>query len=243
MELGVFEGPLDLLLHLIDKNELNIYDVPLHLLAEQYISYLESLEMLDLEVASDFLIVASQLMYAKSKALLPRNPEDVFDNAEEDLEELLRLQLLEYRSFKKASEYLNLLLGKKKSIGRCPAQLSIRSNELEAQSPLSLLEAWKNFYKEEISLFPSEEVVGIEPFNIEEKMLELEEKIRLHGGTVGYSLQRFLGASPSKTAWLVSILAVLELVRLKKISIDQKNPFSDIYLHTKWKGDEGKNES
>ena len=64
LELGVFEGPLDLLLHLIDKNELNIYDVPLHLLAEQYVAYLESLEMLDLEIASDFLIVASHVLSA-----------------------------------------------------------------------------------------------------------------------------------------------------------------------------------
>ena len=65
LDLGVFEGPLDLLLHLIDKNELNIYDVPIHLLAEQYVAYLESLEDLDMEVASEFLIVAAQLMYAK----------------------------------------------------------------------------------------------------------------------------------------------------------------------------------
>lgn len=230
LELGVFEGPLDLLLHLIDKNELNIYDVPLHLLAEQYVAYLESLEMLDLEIASDFLIVASQLMYAKSKALLPRTGEETGECDEEDLEEMLRLQLLEYRSFKKAGDYLSLLLGGKKSLGRFPSPLSFRTQELESQSPLFLLEAWKNFYKEEISLFPSEEVVAVEPFNIEEKMLELEEKIRFCSDKKGYSLQFFLGQAPSKGAWLASILAILELVRLRKITMDQTELFADIYL-------------
>ena len=79
-------------------------------------------------------------------------------------------------------------------------------------------------------MFPSEEVVAVEPFNIEEKMLELEEKIRFCSDKKGYSLQFFFGQAPSKGAWLASILAILELVRLRKITMDQTELFADIYL-------------
>ena len=228
LELGVFEGPLDLLLHLIDKNELNIYDVPIHLLAEQYVSYLESLEGLDMEVASEFLIVAAQLMYVKSKALLPQIAIES-DEDEEDIEERIRLQLLEYRTFKKASAYFLEILDQKNYFSRPPSDLPIQVLDLDLQNPLFLLEAWKNFQSGEISLFEPEEVIAVEPFNIEERMVELEEEIRTHHEKK-ISLARLLGKQKSRIAWLVSILAILEMVRMKKITINQKAAFSEIYL-------------
>lgn len=229
LELGVFEGPLDLLLHLIDKNELNIYDVPIHLLAEQYVAYLESLEDLDLEVASEFLIVASQLMYAKSKALLPKTLME-FDESEEDIEERLRLQLLEYRAFKKASTYLEKLYKGKKYYSRDPMERQFQSLELEPQSPLALLEAWKEFQRDEISLFEAEEIIALEPFNIEERMSEISTEIKNYPGK-RIRLDLLLGGgTKGKISWLVAILAVLELVRLKKIVIEQSNAFAQIYI-------------
>lgn len=228
LELGVFEGPLDLLLHLIDKNELNIYDVPIHLLAEQYVAYLESLEDLDMEIASEFLIVAAQLMYVKSKALLPQFPKEN-EESEEDLAEKLRLQLLEYRAFKKASFSFAEILEAKKYFSRAPGEMPVRSLDLDLQNPLYLLEAWKNFQSGEISLFEPEEIIAVEPFNIEEKMVEIEKEVYSQSDTT-LSLVLLLGRQKGKVAWLVSILAILELVRLKKIHVNQSTPFSEIYL-------------
>ena len=228
LELGVFEGPLDLLLHLIDKNELNIYDVPIHLLAEQYVAYLESLEDLDMEVASEFLIVAAQLMYAKSKALLPKAPKET-EESEEDIEERLRIQLLEYRAFKKISAHFEELLAAKNYYARGASEIPVRALELEYQSPLFLLEAWKDLQAGEVSLFEPEEVIQLEPFNIDQRMVEIEgEVIAYPGKRVRVDL--LLGQQKGKVAWLVSILAILELVRLKRFAIEQTETFGQIYL-------------
>lgn len=181
LELGVFEGPLDLLLHLLDKNELNIYDVPLTLVAEQYVAYLESLETLDMEVASEFLIVAAQLMYIKLKALLPKS-NSIEEESEEDLEERLRLQLLEYRTFKEISTYLRELFISQTHFVRRPSFAMTRKIDMEFQSPLDLLNALKQLHTEEISLFESEELIPLEPFNIEERMSEIEEILTASNG-------------------------------------------------------------
>ena len=228
LELGVFEGPLDLLLHLIDKNELNIYDVPIHLLAEQYVVYLESLENLDMEVASEFLIVAAQLMYAKSKALLPQIPKES-DESEEDIEEKLRFQLLEYRAFKNASAYFLEILGNKKYFSRAPGELPIRTLELEPQSSLLLLEARKILQTGEVSLFAPQEVLEVEPFNIEERISQLEQEIYAQPQR-RMSLSHLMKEQKGRIAWLISILAVLELVRMKRLAVVQDAVFSEIYL-------------
>ena len=228
LELGVFEGPLDLLLHLIDKNELNIYVVPIHLLAEQYVAYLESLEDLDMEVASEFLIVAAQLMYAKSKALLPKAPKEA-DETEEDIEERLRIQLLEYRAFKKISAYFAEMLENKNYYGRGPSEIPVRSLELDYQSPLFLLEAWKDLQAGEVSLFEPEEVIPIEPFNIDQRMMEIEGEVMAYPGKK-VRLDLLLGTQSGRISWLVSLLAILELVRLKRFGIEQAETFGKIYL-------------
>lgn len=228
LDLGVFEGPLDLLLHLIDKNELNIYDVPIHLLAEQYVAYLESLEDLDMEVASEFLIVAAQLMYAKSKALLPKAPKEA-EESEEDIEERLRIQLLEYRAFKKISAHFAEMLESKNYYARGASEIPVRALELEYQSPLFLLEAWKDLQAGEVSLFEPEEVIQFEPFNIDERMVEIEGEVFAYPGK-RVRVDLLLGKQKGKVAWLVSILAILELVRLKRFAIEQAETFGQIYL-------------
>lgn len=231
LELGVFEGPLDLLLHLLDKNELNIYDVPLTLVAEQYVAYLESLDSLDMEVASEFLIVAAQLMYIKSKALLPRSSA-VEEESEEDLEERLRLQLLEYRAFKDISAYLRELFTSQAHFARRPSFAITRKIDMELQSPLELLNSLKRLHTEEISLFESEELIPLEPFNIEERMSEIEE-ILASSRTHTMRLDQLLAKGNGRMRWLSCILAILELVRRQRVNVRQESAFAMIYLTAK----------
>ena len=105
IELDSFQGPLDLLLHLIRKNELDIYDIPIADITNQYLEYLEIMKDLDLEVASEFLVMASTLMYIKSRMLLPVDEEEEEAEGEDPREELIR-RLIEYQKYKKAAEEL-----------------------------------------------------------------------------------------------------------------------------------------
>ncbi len=105
IELESFQGPLDLLLHLIRKNELDIYDIPIAEITNQYLAYLDVMRDLDLEVASEFLVMAATLMYIKSRTLLPMEEEEAEEEGEDPREELIR-RLIEYQKYKKAAEEL-----------------------------------------------------------------------------------------------------------------------------------------
>ncbi len=98
VKLEIFEGPLDLLLHLIKKNELDIYDIPIALITKQYMQYLELMKRLNLDIAGEFLVMAASLMYIKSKSLLPSIADD--EDEEDDPQQLLVSKLLDYQRFK-----------------------------------------------------------------------------------------------------------------------------------------------
>lgn len=104
-KLDVFEGPLDLLLHLIDKNKINIYDIPIASITEQYFEYLELMEQMDLDISSDFVLVAANLIYIKSKMLLPKHKDNNEDEENDPRSELVE-KLLEYKKYKELSKYL-----------------------------------------------------------------------------------------------------------------------------------------
>src|ERR1700719_1978001 len=106
VRLGMFEGPLDLLLHLIKKNEVNIYDIPISLITRQYLDYLELMTELNLDIAGEFLVMAATLIHVKSRMLLPR-PDPAQDDPEEDPREALMRRLLEHQKFKAAAELLH----------------------------------------------------------------------------------------------------------------------------------------
>ncbi|MBQ7792086.1 MAG: segregation/condensation protein A, partial [Clostridia bacterium] len=105
LKLEQFEGPMDLLLHLIRTNKIDIYDIPIFTLTEQYISYLKAMESLNMEIASEFLVMASELLYIKSKMLLPKPPQEDEEEAEDPRKELMQ-KLLDYQQYKELSGYL-----------------------------------------------------------------------------------------------------------------------------------------
>src|SRR5437762_1980087 len=107
VKLDSFEGPLDLLIHLIKKNEVNVYDIPIALITEQYLSYITLMQELNLDVAGEFLVMASTLIHVKSRMLLPRPDPSQDDQAEEDPREALVRRLLEHQKYKAAAELLH----------------------------------------------------------------------------------------------------------------------------------------
>ena len=107
VKLDSFEGPLDLLIHLIKKNEVNVYDIPIALITEQYLSYIAVMQELNLDVAGDFLVMAATLIHIKSRTLLPRPDPTQEDGADEDPREALVRRLLEHQKYKAAAELLH----------------------------------------------------------------------------------------------------------------------------------------
>ncbi|MBL7196470.1 MAG: segregation/condensation protein A [Candidatus Omnitrophica bacterium] len=226
VKLDIFEGPLDLLLYLIKKDEVNIYDIPIAKILGQYLEYIELMKLLDLNVAGEFIVIAATLMQIKSKMLLP--PED--KPTEEELEEPdpraeLVKRLLEYKRFKEAA----LLLRKKEEYRR---EHFIRFQKEVVQEGayfeanlFDLINAFTKALKD----VPKElffEVIKDE-FTIEEKIHDIlhylvnKQKI--------YLIDLFSGAK-NKFEIIAIFLAILELIRLKEVIIFQKELFEDILI-------------
>ncbi|MBM3252903.1 MAG: chromosome segregation protein ScpA [Candidatus Omnitrophica bacterium] len=227
VKLDVFEGPLDLLLFLIKKEEIDIYDIPIAEITDQYLEYLELMKMLDLNIAGEFLVMAATLMHIKSRMLLP--PEELTPEEEEQEDprvELVR-KLLEYKKFKEAaSELAKRELTERNVFTR---QFSEGATEEEGQyfeaSLFDLISAFSKVLKK----LPKEifyEIIKDE-FTIEEKIHEIFH--RLINEPVLYFTQLF-NNSKSKLEVIITFLAVLELIRLREILIRQEILFGEIQI-------------
>lgn len=229
VKLEVFEGPLDLLLYLIKKDEIDIYDIPIERITKQYLAYMEMFKILDLEVAGDFVVMAANLIYIKSRSLLPKDLQPPEEAAEEDDPrwELVR-QLLEYKKFKDAAGHLqqrelareNLFargLEKAESLGERP---------LGEVSVFDLINAFQTVVKR---LQQTEELREIfeENFTVSDK-IDLLLKMTSTGVTLSFSAL-FSGAA-SRTEVVVTFLALLELIRLKQIRAQQSEEFGEIEI-------------
>lgn len=230
MKLEVFEGPLDLLLYLIKKEELDIYDIPIAKITKQYLEYLGLMEVLDLNIAGEFLVMAATLMHIKSKLLLP--PEEVVQ--EEGVEEIdpraeLAQKLLEYKKFKEVAGQLREMEDKhSKLFTRRPQDIAKADSEGKPyfeSDIFSLISAMssvlKNFSREELY-----EVIKDE-FTVEEKVHELIHILIIK--PVIYFVELFEKAK-SKVEIIVTFLALLELIRLKEVIIRQREAFGKIEI-------------
>ncbi|MCX6912607.1 MAG: segregation/condensation protein A [Verrucomicrobia bacterium] len=225
----VFEGPLDLLLYLIKKEEVDIYEVNLTRLATQFIEYIDTMRLLDLEVAGEFLVMAATLMYIKSRELLPVDQQaqvEGEDEGEDPRWELIR-QLVEYKKFKDAAAQLQVLEARQEDVfPRTPGKL-----EFEAETTT----------RPEASIFDLVNAVNVvlkrlgqreDQRDIFEDKWTVSEKIEL--------LMRVLGERPamrfselfegvtSRSEVVVTFLALLELIRLKQLVAVQREPFGEI---------------
>jgi segregation and condensation protein A len=227
----VFEGPLDLLLYLIKKQEVDIYEVNLTALATQFIEYIEVMRQLDLEIAGEFLVMASTLMYIKSRELLPVDQQvavEEEDDGEDPRWELIR-QLVEYKKFKDAAARLQELEIRQESVYRREAPKPVF--ESEPQKPdvsiFDLVNAVSTILKRVAQREGESREIFEDKWSVSEKIEMLVTRIT-QSSRVKFS-ELFEGAT-SRTEVVVTFLAMLELIRLKQIICVQPDHFAEIEI-------------
>ncbi|MGF1448072.1 MAG: segregation and condensation protein A [Opitutales bacterium] len=234
VRLPVFEGPLDLLLFLIRRNEIDIYDIPIEEVTKQYLSTLRSMEQLNLEVAGEFFVMAAQLMYIKSRLLLPRHqqgPDEVADEVEDGADPRWQLvqQLLEYRGFKEAAEALReRIAAHNEQVARfvgTPEELPERPLK-----PVDRIALWNTFnlVLRRLAEKLVEGEIHEEPVTVADQMEVILGRIESEPRFLFTSL---CGQRPSVPLLVASFLAILELSRLGRLHLRQHEAFADIEIH------------
>ena len=242
VKLQVFEGPLDLLLHLIDKNKVNIYDIPIVEITAQYMEYIAEMKRRDLNVLSEFLVMAATLIDIKSKMLLPSNP-DAPEEEEDPRAELVQ-QLLEYKMYKcMAYELKDRQIDAQKTMFKVPTipdeilayEEPIDIDELVSDITLAKLnDIFQSIMKKQVDkIDPVRSKFGKiekEEVSLEDKMEYLTEYAKVHQH---FSFRSLLEKQSSKVNIIVTFLAILELMKMGKIFISQEKIFDDIKIDSK----------
>ena len=243
VKLEVFEGPLDLLLHLIKKNEIDIYDIPITVITQQYLQYLEMMKSLNLDVAGEFLLMAATLLHIKSKMLLPPSEEEEAEESEEEIEEDPRAELvrrlLEYQRFKEAALDLSQgpLLDRDVFVRKFFEENLLEGAEefLAGEATLfDLLEAMKKV----LQGIPPEEFqeISLDQMNIREKIIQIMDRV---WETESLTFAELFTAATPRQEILLTFLALLELLRLRMIKIYQSGAFGPIRIFSPVEKEEG----
>ena len=242
VKLQVFEGPLDLLLYLLEKNKVNIYDIPIVEITEQYMEYIREMKRQDLEVLSEFLVMAATLVDIKSRMLLPSNPDS--EEEEEDPRAELVQQLLEYKMYKcMAYELRDRQMDAERVLFKEPTippevaeyEEPINMEELVSDVTLARLnEIFKSIMKKQVDkIDPIRSKFGKiekEEVSLSDKMAYLENYCLTHSR---FSFRSLLEAQAGKMEIIVTFLAILELMKTGKIFISQEHTFDDILIQSK----------
>jgi segregation and condensation protein A len=229
IRLEIFEGPLDLLLYLIKKDHLNIYDIPIAKVTEQYLQYLNLMQVMDLNIAGEFLVLAADLMKIKSKMLLPAEESPAQEEQVDPREELVR-RLLEYEKFKEIASTLREKETVQKEVFKRP-KVEIETHPAEEKetyfeaSIFDLIKAFSQALKD----VPKEifyEVIKDE-FTVEEKVHTLLHLLLV---TASVRVSELFSKAKNKLEIVVTFLAILELIRMKEAVVFQKDLFSEIEI-------------
>jgi segregation and condensation protein A len=223
-----FEGPLDLLLHLIQKNELDIFNIPISLITEQYLEYLQWMKVLNLDTAGEYLLMASTLLHIKSRMLLPKSSEAEEEVEEDPRAELVR-RLLEYRKYKNAALEMErrALLDRDVFIRLIPAEPEEEPEEERIEVNLfELLEAFRQVLKK-VKPETIHEVI-LEHISVEAKILEILAILEKENRSIAF--HRLFPEQASRRVVVVTLLAILELVKMKRIRIFQLAAFETIRI-------------
>jgi segregation and condensation protein A len=226
ISLPAYEGPLDLLLDLIRRQKLDIYDIPIAKVTEQYLAYLHLMEEMNVDVASEFLVIAAQLIYIKSRMLLPPDPDASTEEQEDPRTELVR-RLLEYEKFKDAAQMLYQREMIENASWSNPGDAAMEGADLEPELNVGLYDlllAFRDVLKRAEER-PALEV-SREEFSVEQMMAFLFEKAVAARGPA--PLTEILPDIPSRRALITAFLALLELARLRAIYLTQERPFGEI---------------
>jgi segregation and condensation protein A len=233
-----FEGPFDLLLHLIKKNEMNIYDINIFEITNQYLEYLKNMKEMDLEVTSEFIVIAATLIEIKSKHLLPKNKEEPCADEEKDIEKELLNKLIEYRKFKVIAEDLKLreqgagiMFSKKPEIIEEDIRNAKETDFLQNITMLDLYNLYNNLMQDYINKMNTDNIINkeilVDEYKIEDKMEELKQNIDSFGKV---HFTKLIYGYSSKIEVIVTFLALLELIKIRSVRVIQESNFKDIYL-------------
>ena len=226
VKLDIFEGPLDLLLYLIKRNEVNIYDIPIAAILEQYLEYLELMKLLDLNVAGEFIVIAATLIHIKSKMLLPpdENPQEEEPEELDPRAELVK-RLLEYKRFKEAASLLRQKEEYRREHFVRLANENIDEGHYFEANLFDLISAFNKVLKD----IPKELFLEVikEEFTVEQKTHDILHLLVKEPKICFFDL---LSRAKNKFEVIATFLAILELIRLKEISILQKDIFGEILI-------------
>ena len=229
VKLEVFEGPLDLLLYLIKKDEVDIYDISIERITQQYLEFMDAFKVLDLEVAGEFVVMAANLIYIKSRSLLPVHVQPPEEEAEEEDPrwDLIR-QLVEYKKFKDAAAQLSQReLDQSNLFTRLPEPEAAVERPLGEVSVFDLIAAFNKILKRIEGKTEDLREIFEENFSVSDK---IDFIMKMTASGVALKFTELFASAASRTEVVVTFLALLELVRLKQLSLVQGEAFGEIEL-------------
>ena len=227
IKLDAFEGPMDLLMHLIDKNKIDIYDIPIADLTQQYMDYLDAAQEFNIEIASEFLVMAATLLQIKSRMMLPKPPKEEQEEEEDPRQELVA-RILEYRRFKEISTVLDSMAqSEERYVAREPLELAVRRLPPENIPLRLLLAAFQTVLEVKEELTIPDALVQPETFQVKDKMQEI---LSLLSKTDGRLLFSEAFRSGTRSELIATFLALLELMKRKMVTVRQPRMFSEIYI-------------
>lgn len=224
-----FDGPLDLLLHLIKENNIDIYDIKVEEIAKQYLDYIESMKNLNLSIASEYLVMASELIEMKSRMLLPKREEEDTYEYEEDPREVLIERLLAYKKYKEVTkEFKDLELTRKLVISKEQENLSkyLKEEENENLSVSDLVDAFNNLLEKKRLEKPVQTKITKKELSVTEKVIKIRDILKKKR-KVNFE---DLFENSSKEEIIVSFLSILEMLKKDEIIVKQENNFNNIII-------------
>ena len=239
VQVADFEGPFDLLLHLIKKNKMNIYNIEIYKVTNQYLEYLNTRKVMDLEITSEFIVVAATLIEIKSKNLLPKVKVDEEEESEEDIEKRLMERLIEYKKIKNVSEFFkNKYINAGEVFSKKPEIIEeIKPEKIDNDDifkNLTLLDLY-NIYNKILETYREKQnkvnvvqkKIYVDKYKVEDKMEELLKKFN---SVEVIEFNNLMKESSCKLETVVIFLALLELIKIRTIQVFQDENFSNILI-------------
>lgn len=229
--IGDFEGPLDLLLHLIKKSKMEIFDIEISEITKEYLNYIKEMTDMNLDIASEYLVMAAELIEMKSRKLLPNKKDEEEKEEDENPEEELKRRLIEYKKYKESTEvFRNLEENRANYYTKAPESLKQYSSEkLENDGSVGifdLLDAFQKLLERQEYNKPKNTKITRKELSVKERVAKIRDILKVHKKINFIELfDNF-----SKPYVVVTFLSVLEMAKNSEINIKQDNNFSDIYL-------------
>jgi segregation and condensation protein A len=238
VRIPIYEGPIDLLLFLVERHEVAIYDIPIAKLIEEYFEYIVLMEVLNIEIASEFLVMAATLMVIKAKTLLPAEADSALDELSEEpageaeLRAELERRLAEYQRFRDSAEYLRTRIERQALVhGRVSAgeveEFAPGSIPIESVSVFDLVSVFKQMLLRAVPDEPP--IMERRKFTVGEKMEEVIRAVALCPG--GLSFFQTVSERPTRLEVIVTFLAILELIRRRRIVVQQQAALGEIRIY------------